>query len=44
MGAIKGVGKGAVETIINNRKKEKYNSIFDLVKRIDLRAANKKDL
>ena len=42
MGAIKGVGRSAVETIINNRKKEKYNSIFDLVKRIDLRAANKK--
>ena len=42
MGAIKGLGKGAVETIIKNRKKEKYNSIFDLVKRIDLRAANKK--
>jgi len=42
MGAIKGVGKGAVETIIEHRKEGKYNSIFDLVKRIDLRAANKK--
>ena len=42
MGAIKGVGKGAVDTIIEHRKNEKYNSIFDLVKRIDLRAANKK--
>ena len=42
MGAIKGVGKGAVETIIANRKEGKYTSIFDLVKRIDLRAANKK--
>ena len=42
MGAIKGVGKGAVDTIIEHRKDEKYNSIFDLVKRIDLRAANKK--
>ncbi|MFL2604039.1 MAG: DNA polymerase III subunit alpha [Flavobacteriaceae bacterium] len=42
MGAIKGVGRGAVETIIENRKKGKYQSIFDLVKRIDLRAANKK--
>jgi len=42
MGAIKGVGQGAVATIIENREEEKYESIFDLVKRIDLRAANKK--
>ncbi|MBF6641781.1 DNA polymerase III subunit alpha [Flavobacterium sp. J49] len=42
MGAIKGVGMGAVETIVNNRKEGKYKSIFDLAKRIDLRAANKK--
>ena len=42
MGAIKGVGRGAVETIIEHRKEGKYTSIFDLVKRIDLRAANKK--
>ena len=42
MGAIKGVGKGAVETIIEYRKDGRYISIFDLVKRIDLRAANKK--
>lgn len=43
MGAIKGVGAGAVETIVQNRIKDgKYKSIFDLGKRIDLRAANKK--
>jgi len=42
MGAIKGVGAGAVETIVDNRKDGKYKSIFDLAKRIDLRAANKK--
>ena len=42
MGAIKGVGRGAVETIIEHRKEQSYTSIFDLVKRIDLRAANKK--
>ena len=42
MGAIKGVGRGAVETIIEHRKEKSYASIFDLVKRIDLRAANKK--
>ena len=43
MGAIKGVGHGAVKTIVANRKKDgPYKSIFDLAKRIDLRAANKK--
>ncbi|MFK7781164.1 DNA polymerase III subunit alpha [Psychroserpens sp.] len=43
MGAIKGVGHGAVKTIVSNRKEEgHYKSIFDLAKRIDLRAANKK--
>jgi len=42
MGAIKGVGSGAVATIVENRKNGKYKSIFDLAKRIDLRAANKK--
>ena len=42
MGAIKGVGSGAVATIVENRKKGPYKSIFDLAKRIDLRAANKK--
>lgn len=42
MGAIKGVGAGAVETIIENRKGGNYKSVFDLAKRIDLRAANKK--
>ncbi len=44
MGAIKGVGSAAVATIVENRKTEKgpYKSIFDMAKRIDLRAANKK--
>ncbi len=42
MGAIKGVGHGAVKTIVENREKEPYKSIFDLAKRIDLRAANKR--
>ncbi|WP_459212575.1 DNA polymerase III subunit alpha [Aquimarina rhabdastrellae] len=42
MGAIKGVGTGAVATIVENRKDGHYKSIFDLAKRIDLRAANKK--
>ncbi|MDO4727901.1 MAG: DNA polymerase III subunit alpha [Bacteroidota bacterium] len=42
MGAIKNVGSGAVQTIIDNRKNKKYKSISDLAQRIDLRAANKK--
>jgi DNA polymerase III subunit alpha len=42
MGAVKGVGMNAVQTIVDNRKNGKYKSIFDLAKRIDLRAANKK--
>ncbi len=43
MGAIKGVGRGAVMTIVENRKKDgQYKSIFDFAKRVDLRAANKK--
>ena len=44
MGAVKGLGRGAVETIIEHRKEGKYSSIFDLTQRIDLRAANKKAL
>lgn len=42
MGAVKGVGANAVETIVQNRKEAPYKSIFDLAKKIDLRAANKK--
>ena len=43
MGAVKGVGRNAVQTIVQNRKeKGPFKSIFDLAKRIDLRAANKK--
>ncbi|NRR90072.1 DNA polymerase III subunit alpha [Winogradskyella undariae] len=43
MGAIKGVGHGAVKTIVENRKEGgHYKSIFDFAKRIDLRAANKR--
>lgn len=42
MGAVKGVGRAAVETIVENRAKGKYLSVFDLAKRVDLRAANKR--
>lgn len=42
MGAVKNVGMGAVQTIVETRKDGKYKSVFDLARRIDLRAANKK--
>ncbi|MCW3071467.1 MAG: polymerase subunit alpha [Bacteroidetes bacterium] len=43
MGAVKGVGEAAVLAIVEEREKNgPFKSIFDLVKRIDLRAANKK--
>jgi len=43
MGAIKGVGAAAVDAIVEERKKNgPFTSIFDVTKRVDLRAANKK--
>ena len=42
MGAVKGLGKAAVDTIVETRKTGTYKSVFDMVKRIDLKSANKK--
>jgi len=43
MAAVKGVGNAAVKAIIKERKENgTYSSIFDIAKRVDLRAANKK--
>ncbi|WKK66742.1 DNA polymerase III subunit alpha [Lutimonas zeaxanthinifaciens] len=43
MGAIRGVGEGAVRAIVEERKENgNFRSIFDVTKRVDLRAANKK--
>ncbi|TKD66518.1 DNA polymerase III subunit alpha [Flavobacterium sp. ASW18X] len=43
LGAIKGVGRAAVEAIVKERTENgAYKSVFDMAKRIDLRAANKK--
>ena len=42
MGAIKGVGRGAVDSIVEGRAEKPYHSLFDMVKRVDLRAVNKK--
>lgn len=45
LAAIKGVGEAAVEEILANRQKNgTYASIFDLTKRVSLRAVNKKTL
>ncbi|MBP8792171.1 MAG: DNA polymerase III subunit alpha [Lutibacter sp.] len=43
MGAIKGVGGAAVDSIVEERKENgPFTSIFDVAKRVDLRAANKR--
>ena len=45
LGGLKGVGEAAVETIIEEREKNgTYNSIFDLIKRVNQRTVNKKSL
>ena len=45
LGAVKGVGEGAVEAIVQERGKNgAYTSVFDLMRRVDLRAANRKAL
>ncbi|WP_185864234.1 DNA polymerase III subunit alpha [Blattabacterium cuenoti] len=41
---IKGVGENAVKVILGERKKGPFASIYDFVKRIDLRVVNKKTL
>jgi DNA polymerase-3 subunit alpha len=45
LGAVKGVGEGAVEALVNDRTENgPYSSVFDLMRRVDLRAANRKAL
>jgi DNA polymerase III subunit alpha len=45
LGAVKGVGEAAVQAIVAERKKnESFKTIFDFVKRVNLRSANKKTL
>lgn len=45
LGALKGVGENAVISIVEERKANgPYNSIFELAKRINLRAANRRTL
>ena len=43
LGAIKGVGEAAVQAIIDERDSNgQYKSIFDIVRRVNLRSVNKK--
>jgi DNA polymerase-3 subunit alpha len=44
LGAIKGVGEAAVNGIIEERANGSYTSIFDLTKRVNNKASNKKTL
>ena len=42
LGAIKGVGEGAIDSIINGRKNGLYKDLQDFCNRIDLRRCNKR--
>lgn len=45
LGAVKGVGEAAVESLVNERETNgPFTSIFDFVKRINLRACNRRSL
>lgn len=40
--ALKGVGEGPIEAIIEGREKKPYENIFDFIRRVNLRSVNKK--
>ena len=44
LGAIKGVGEGPIESIVEGRHSGPYQDIFDFCRRIDLKKANKRTL
>jgi len=45
MGAVKGVGEGAVATIVSEREKSgPYKNIFDFVQRVNLSSCNRKNI
>ncbi len=45
LGGVKGVGEGAVDAIVRERKKNgKYKNIFDFVERVNLSSCNKKTI
>jgi len=40
--AVKNVGEGAIEVIIDDRKEGRFSSLFDFCERVDLKKANKR--
>ena len=44
LGAIKGVGEGAIESIVEARKDGDFKSLFDFCERVDSRRVNRKVL
>ncbi|MGX7592950.1 DNA polymerase III subunit alpha [Candidatus Karelsulcia muelleri] len=44
LSAIKGIGKASIKNLIKHRKKKKFLSLLDIVKRVNLRLVNKKVL
>ena len=44
IGAIKGVGEGAIESIVNERESGPYKNLYDFCNRIDLKKANRRVL
>lgn len=42
LSALKGVGEGPVEELIEERKKGHYKDVFDMMRRVNLRSINKK--
>ncbi len=42
--ALKGVGEGPIEAIVEGRKEKPYESVFDFVRRVNLRSVNKKSV
>lgn len=44
LGAIKGVGDAAAQSILDERKNNAFTDIFDFVSRVNLRSVNKKNI
>ena len=42
LGAIRNVGRGAIESILAARRERPFDSLFDLAERVDLRLCNKR--
>lgn len=42
LAAVKGVGESAVESIVSERKKGSFASVYDFMKRVDARTSNKR--